>query len=85
MIDDRIDVFFLIAENGIPVLLFDAPYNQGFDQPNVFRVFDWSDIYSAVLWFHDLFLRKLYEIGNNLYGGKRRCQGQKHTIFFIIN
>ena len=44
MIDDRPDVALLLAENGIPVLLFDAPYNQSFEHPNVVRVHSWNDI-----------------------------------------
>ena len=55
MIDDRPDVTLLLAENGIPVLLFDAPYNQNFEHPNVARVYSWDQVYTAIQNFHDLF------------------------------
>ena len=57
MVDDRSDVALLLAENGIPVLLYDAPYNQDFEHPNVVRVYNWNDIYNAIQGFSDL-LRK---------------------------
>lgn len=44
MIEDKPDVALLLAENGIKVLLFDAPYNKGFTHPNITRVHNWYEV-----------------------------------------
>ncbi len=48
MIDDKPDVALLLADNGITVLLFDAPYNQNVRHENITRVFGWEDIYRII-------------------------------------
>ena len=62
MIDDRSDVALLLAENGIPVLLFDAPYNQNFEHPNVIRVYSWNDIYITILNYREWLKSKIKHI-----------------------
>lgn len=44
MIDDKPDVALHLAENGVRVLLFDAPYNQGVQHEDIIRVYSWEDI-----------------------------------------
>lgn len=48
MIDDRPNVALFLAENGIKVLLFDAPYNKDVVHQNIVRVADWEDIYRKI-------------------------------------
>lgn len=48
MIDDRPEVVLYLAEKGIKVLMFDAPYNQKVVHENVFRVFSWKEIYRII-------------------------------------
>ena len=48
MIDDKPEVAYFLAEQGIPVLLFDAPYNQGVAGKNIIRVMDWKDAYQKL-------------------------------------
>lgn len=44
MIDDKPDIALYLAENGINVLLFDAPYNKEAEHKNITRVYSWRDI-----------------------------------------
>lgn len=55
MIDDKPDVALYLAENGIKVLLIDAPYNHGISHPNMIRVYNWKEV-----------LTELYIIKNEL-------------------
>ncbi len=48
MIDGRPNVALFLAENGIKVLLFDAPYNKDVVHQNIVRVADWEDIYRKI-------------------------------------
>ena len=48
MIDDKPDVALFLAENGIAVLLFDAPYNKDVKHKNIVRVSDWDEIYRLI-------------------------------------
>ena len=48
MIDDKPDVALFLAENGIAVLLFDAPYNKDVNHKNIIRVSDWNEIYRRI-------------------------------------
>ena len=44
MIEDTAKVALELAENGIKVLLVDAPYNQGVEHENIIRIKTWYDI-----------------------------------------
>ncbi len=44
MIDDKPDIALFLAENGMTVLLFDAPYNQSTEHKNITRVKSWDEI-----------------------------------------
>ena len=44
MIDDNPKVSTFLADNGIQVLLFDAPYNRGLEHKNIRRVHNWKEI-----------------------------------------
>lgn len=44
MIDDKSDIALFLAENGMKVLLFDAPYNQETVHKNITRVRSWDEI-----------------------------------------
>lgn len=44
MIEDRPDNVMYLAENGIRVLMFDAPYNKDISHENVTRVHDWKEV-----------------------------------------
>ena len=48
MVEDRPDVAENLAENGITVLLFDAPYNRYLDQDLVVRVHSWDEVYEKI-------------------------------------
>lgn len=48
MIDDKPDIALYLAENGIEVLLFDAPYNKTVEHKNITRVCSWDEIYCYV-------------------------------------
>lgn len=48
MIDDNPEVALFLAENGVRVLLFDAPYNQNVIHPDITRVLDWKEIYDIL-------------------------------------
>lgn len=48
MIEDNVKTALFLAENGIRVLLFDAPYNQGISHENIVRVFSWEDIFELI-------------------------------------
>lgn len=51
MIEDKPDVAMLLANNGVKVLLFDAPYNKDINHPNIIRVYTWDEIYDMVTKF----------------------------------
>lgn len=48
MIDDKPDIALFLAENGVNVLLFDAPYNKSVKHKNITRVHSWDNIYRYV-------------------------------------
>ena len=48
MIDDKPDIALYLAENGVKVLLFDAPYNKFVEHENITRVYSWDEIYRYV-------------------------------------
>lgn len=48
MIDDRPEVILYLADKGVKVLMFDAPYNQNVVHKNVWRVYSWRDIYKII-------------------------------------
>jgi uncharacterized HAD superfamily protein len=48
MIDDKPDIALYLAENGMKVLLFDAPYNKNVQHENITRVYSWDEIYRFV-------------------------------------
>lgn len=48
MIEDNGDTALYLAENGIKVLLFDAPYNQDISHENIVRIFSWNDILAVL-------------------------------------
>lgn len=47
-VDDQPEPALKIAEQGIEVLLLDAPYNQGCSHPHIRRVRDWHEIQALV-------------------------------------
>ena len=49
MIDDKPEVVYYLAEKGIKVLLFDAPYNQEVSGKNIIRVKDWEEVYAYIV------------------------------------
>lgn len=48
MIEDKTDVALFLAEQGIKILLFDAPYNQQLNHPNITRVHSWDEISNII-------------------------------------
>lgn len=48
MIDDKPEVVYFLAKQGIRVLLFDAPYNQEVSGGNIIRVMNWEDVYKEI-------------------------------------
>lgn len=48
MIDDKPDIALHLAQNGIRVLLFDAPYNRSVAHVSITRVRSWDEIYEYV-------------------------------------
>lgn len=44
MIEDHAETALLLAEHGISVLLYDAPYNQRVRDPRIHRVRNWEEI-----------------------------------------
>lgn len=48
MIEDKPDVALYLAENGVNVLLYDAPYNRTISHANMQRVHDWPEIYKVI-------------------------------------
>lgn len=46
MIEDKPEVALYLAERGIKILLFDAPYNKGIEGENLIRVKSWQDCYT---------------------------------------
>lgn len=59
MIDDKPEVAYFLAEQGIPVLLFDAPYNQEVSGENIIRVMNWEHIYEEIKRMETLIQRSL--------------------------
>lgn len=49
MIEDKGDTALFLAENGIKVLLFDAPYNQDISHENIVRVRSWEEIRNILI------------------------------------
>ena len=49
MIEDKPDVALYLAEQGVKVLLFSAPYNKEVQHENITRVYDWYDVYNEIL------------------------------------
>ncbi len=49
MIEDRPDIAVNLADSGIPVLLFDAPYNHDTHGDLITRVHSWDEVYEQVL------------------------------------
>lgn len=47
-IEDSLENAQSIARTGIPVMLYDAPYNQHNDDPRLMRRFNWPEIYRTV-------------------------------------
>lgn len=48
MVDDRPEIVMHLAENGVKVLMIDAPYNQKVQHANVTRVYGWKDVYEKL-------------------------------------
>lgn len=48
MIEDKPSVAMKLAQNGITVLLFDAPYNQTLTDANMIRVHSWDEVYNVL-------------------------------------
>lgn len=48
MIEDTYRISIEISEVGVPVLLMDAPYNQGDLPERVYRVHSWQEIYRTI-------------------------------------
>lgn len=48
MIDDRPEIVLYLAEQGIPVIMIDAPYNEEVQHANVTRAHGWSEVYEVL-------------------------------------
>lgn len=48
MVEDRPEVATTLAESGITVLLFDAPYNQDLYGEQIIRCYTWNDVYDQI-------------------------------------
>lgn len=48
MIDDKPEVAYFLAEQGIPVPLFDTPYNLEVSGDNIIRVMNWEHVYEEI-------------------------------------
>ena len=48
MVEDRPEVAEHLANSGINVLLFDAPYNRSFEHELVARVHSWDEVYEKI-------------------------------------
>lgn len=48
MVEDKPEVALYLAEQGIKVLLFNAPYNKEVEHENIIRVYDWYDVYNEI-------------------------------------
>jgi len=48
MIEDKPDVALYLAQNGIKVLLFDAPYNHDISGENLIRVHNWKEVLTNI-------------------------------------
>ena len=53
MIEDNANVALLLAQNGIKVILVDAPYNSEVKHENIIRVYDWYQIKDELLKFQE--------------------------------
>lgn len=54
MIEDNSETAFYLAENGMKVLLFDAPYNRGTVHENITRVKSWGEISECIFMNADM-------------------------------
>ena len=45
MVEDRPEIASCLSQNGINVLLFDAPYNQELHGEKIIRCYTWDDVY----------------------------------------
>lgn len=71
MIEDKSDVALYLADNGVKVLLFDAPYNKEVRHENIVRVKNWNEIYDIINEFsNSLSENQEFEILN----GEERCK-----------
>jgi len=48
MVEDKPEVAIHLANNGIKVLLVDAPYNKELEHPNMIRVNNWHEVYEQI-------------------------------------
>lgn len=81
MIDDKPDVALYLANHGVKVLLFDAPYNQDVKHKNITRVSNWVEVHAQI---QDLSMQMQEEEKNTfqILDGKER---QKLTPFELQN
>lgn len=49
LIDDSPVYAMQVASIGIPVLLYDTPWNQGIESPGITRVFSWENVYDMIV------------------------------------
>lgn len=49
MIEDKSDVALNLANNGVKVILIDAPYNKDINHENIVRVSNWSEVKDTLL------------------------------------
>ncbi|MHB1043252.1 MAG: 5' nucleotidase, NT5C type [Eubacteriales bacterium] len=55
LVEDTLEIGLNVSAAGVPVLLFDAPYNQGSLPPLVFRQRSWEEVFRTVVaGMHDL-------------------------------
>ena len=48
MVEDKPEVALFLAEKGIKILLFDAPYNKDLKHENITRVYSWDECYDHI-------------------------------------
>ncbi len=49
LVEDTLDIGVKVSSAGVPVLLLDAPYNQG-DLPDlIYRAYSWFDVYRTII------------------------------------
>lgn len=49
MVEDKPDVAKQLVQDGITVLLFDAPYNQGLEGDGIVRCSSWEEVYQQIV------------------------------------